>query len=97
MVDKRYEQPISIGGCGEFAALGGIVGASSSEQLADGSSASALAGARAAHASSGAGIFFAVCILRGSVGHERGYGWATSDGSAGVSAIPRGVRAGRSG
>src|SRR6187431_2318852 len=94
MVDKRHGEPLSIGGCREFTALGGIVGAGSAEQRADGASAGALGGARAAHVASGAGFFFAVCLLRGSLGYERGHGWAASDGSASVSTIPRSLRAG---
>src|SRR6478609_827250 len=96
MLDRSDEQPISIGGVGEFGALGGIGGASSAKQCANGSAARALGGARRAHAPFGAGLLVAVCVLRGSLADERRLCRATSDGCAGVSAIPRGVRTGRS-
>src|SRR6187549_2248249 len=93
MVDRSHGEPLSIGGIGEFGALGGIVGAGSAEQRVDCTSAGALGGARGTHVASGAGFFFAICVLRGSFGYERGHSWTTSSGGAGVSAIPGGVRA----
>src|SRR6478735_6773948 len=96
MVEKSHEQPIPIGGVGKFGALGGIVGAGSAKQCADRSAARALGGARRAHAAFGTGLLVAVCVLRGSLADERRRCRATSDGCAGVSAIPRGVRTGRS-
>src|SRR6478752_1912572 len=97
MLDKGHGEPISIGGVGRFGALGGIVGAGSSEQRTDSSSACALAGARGAYAASGTGIFFAVLVLRGGVGYERGHGGSASDGGTGVSTLPGCARADRAG